>query len=116
MPAAGAFSVRVLSSQGQGVRNFHGWCRRRCRCSGGCAQTIPSKQLGDRRGGLVEKLQRRRTTDGLTDCRRWRTSLLFAAFATFAAAFAPPVPLVSDLLHLAALNQRQRERQPRLQI
>jgi hypothetical protein len=94
MPAAGALSVRALSSQGQGVRNFHGWCRRRrrCRCSGGCAQTIPSKQLGDRRG-LVEKLQRRRTTDALMDCRRWRTSLLFAAFAAFAAAFAPPVPL-----------------------
>jgi hypothetical protein len=60
-------------------------------------QTIPSKQLwwlGDLRG-LLEKLQRRRTTDGLTDCRRWRTSLLFTAFTAFAVAFAPRVPLAS---------------------
>ena len=113
MPAAGALSVRALLSQGQGVRNFHGWCRRRCRCSGGCAQTIPSKQLGDRRG-LVEKLQRRRTTDGLQALADF---IILCCFCSLCSSLCSPgASGLSDLLHLAALNQRQRERQPRLQI
>ena len=74
MPAAGArtgCAVCAQSSQGQGSRSFHAW--RRCMVQGmsvevqvrvqWCAQTIPSKQLGDRRGLVEELQQRRRTTD-----------------------------------------------------